>query len=179
MHGEVGATNGSMSDETFDATALAEIMFRKEWSSRLPHISVDLFGEIARAHNVTRIELDQRLRVEKFTAQGLESAVWEDPEPWTDRELADLDARDRVFRDLSEYEGEGAHETLEDLRCLEFKKRRFEHDQKALGLQPGHTVEALLNLAIACELVQVEEGMLRLNGRPPYPADVLPDYPMP
>lgn len=141
MWGEAGITNSTMSDDTFDATTLAETLFRKEWLARLPHIAVNLFGEIAITPNILSVELDNRFRDGEVFPRGLESTVWEEPEPWTDQEVADQDAEWGERRERSEYEGAGAREMREDSQRLEFKKLRFEHDQKALGLQPGHTVE--------------------------------------
>ncbi|WP_087001960.1 DUF6042 family protein [Gulosibacter sp. 10] len=151
---------------------MADILFGKGWSSTLPSTLVIVLGEIAQSAPIVRADFDAMLReANPHTPQGLDSSVWEPLDLWTDESLATLDSD---YGDLDE------PRTADELNAEEAAQRladqaTFEQYLVSKGVPIEHTVSALLDLLIACEVVTMDHaGVLSLNESAPLPAEVLP-----
>lgn len=154
------------------ASVFSDTLHGKGWGRALPPATVVLLGEIALGGLNTRTLLDRRLRQDPHSPEGLASSAWDPLHAWTDEELAQLDA---------EFGGPGGEpSSAAEVRAVEAAEREkqlasMERYLAAKGLPAEHTIGALLDLLIACDVVLVgTSGTLTLNANAPLPAETLP-----
>jgi hypothetical protein len=154
------------------AAVFSDTMFGKGWSRTLPPATVILLGEIAMGGIRRRELLDQRLRQDPHSPEGLDSSTWDPLHDWTDEELARLDD---TFGESGEERPSAAEVRVEEAAEREAHLANMERYLASKNLPPEHTIGALLDLLIACDVVLVDtEGLLTLNPNAPLPAETLP-----
>lgn len=154
------------------AAAFSDTMYGKGWSRTLPPATVILLGEIAMGGVRRRELLDRKLRQNLHTPDGLDSSAWDPLHDWTDEELAGLDD---TFGGAEEERPSAAEVRAEEAAERETHLATMERYLAAKNLPPEHTIGALLDLLIACDVLLVNSsGELTLNPDAPLPAETLP-----
>ena len=151
---------------------LSDTMFGKGWSRTLPPSMIALLAGVLVERPPTRAELDACLRLSPHSPEGMDSPAWEPLYDWTDDELRELDADfggpEDEPRLASEAKEQEAAQREADIAT-------FERYLAAKELPSSHTLGALLDLLIACEVLNVDDrGRHSINSLAPLPEEVLP-----
>lgn len=159
-------------DDQIAMQVLADTLFGKGWSRALPASMIEVFTQILFEQPPTRAELDARLRQSRHSPEELDSSAWEPLHDWTDEEIARLDEDfgqpDDEPRAASELNAKEAAQREIDLAT-------FERYLAAKEVPVAHTIGALLDLLIACDVVNIDDsGMHSINPLAPLPGEALP-----
>jgi len=151
---------------------LSDTLFGKGWGRTLPASMVEILTQILFEQSPTRAELDARLRQSQHSPEGLDSSAWEPLHDWTDEEIARLDEDfgqpDDEPRVASEVKTKEAGQRETNLAT-------FERYLAAKDIPIAHTIGALLDLLIACDVVNIDDsGKHSINPLAPLPGEALP-----
>lgn len=142
---------------------LTDTLFRKGWASALPPSAVDILEVLGDGTPPVLEEIDARLRGWTRRSEGLDSPAWLTTDTWFQRDGPDPSGGIYSEKTASASRGTDAA-----------RAAQFASDLVSKGLPVHYTMESVLRLLVACEVVIIGKwGDYSLNPLAPDARDSL------
>ncbi|POH67797.1 MULTISPECIES: DUF6042 family protein [Cryobacterium] len=145
------------------------------WQRFLPSSAIAILSYLATQGAASSAAIDEELKDDVHTADGLTSEVWEPPLEYTDEELRQLDENSEgipLQRESSRRSAEVVN--AEALATRTRQIAEFADFSSHLGLAATETLADLLDFMAAARVIVLANGKYSINPVAPLPEEVLP-----
>ncbi|POH66022.1 MULTISPECIES: DUF6042 family protein [Cryobacterium] len=156
-------------------TLFTLVYVQSGWQRFLPSSSIAVLSYLATEGAASPTEIDEELRGNVDTAEGLTSDVWEPPLEFADEELRPLDENSEGIPLVSDGPRRSAEVVNAQAQATRIQEiAELEVFSSHLGLAAIRTLADLLDFMTAAQVTVLADGQYSINPAAPLPEEVLP-----